>query len=76
MSRQPLSATSFNSAMTAMMNTKADGGRPLGIKPSVLVVPPSLRAAAIEIVKNERLANGASNPNFGVVDMIVSPWVA
>jgi phage major head subunit gpT-like protein len=42
----------------------------------VLVVPPSLRAAAIEIVKNERLANGASNPNFGVVDMIVSPWVA
>jgi phage major head subunit gpT-like protein len=76
MSRQPLSATSFNSAMTAMMSTKADGGRPLGIKPSVLVVPPSLRAAAIEIVKNERLANGASNPNFGVVDMIVSPWVA
>jgi len=57
------------------MSLKADGGRPLGIKPTVLVVPPSLRAAAIEIVKNERLANGASNPNFGVVDLIVSPWL-
>jgi phage major head subunit gpT-like protein len=76
MSRQTLDAANFGSAMTAMMSTKADGGRPLGIKPSVLVVPPSLRAAAIEIVKNERLANGASNPNFGVVDMVVSPWVA
>jgi len=58
-----------------MQSLKADGGRPLGIKPTVLVVPPGLRAAAIEIVKNERLANGASNPNFGVVDLIVSPWL-
>lgn len=74
-SKATLDAANFNAAMTAMMNFKADGGRPLGIKPTVLVVPPSLRAAAIEIVKNERLANGASNPNFGVVDLIVSPWL-
>jgi phage major head subunit gpT-like protein len=74
-SQAPLDATNFNAAMSAMMSLKADGGRPLGIKPTVLVVPPSLRAAAIEIVKNERLANGASNPNFGVVDLIVSPWL-
>jgi phage major head subunit gpT-like protein len=74
-SQAPLDATNFNAAMAAMMSLKADGGRPLGIKPTVLVVPPSLRAAAIEIVKNERLANGASNPNFGVVDLIVSPWL-
>jgi phage major head subunit gpT-like protein len=58
-----------------MMSIKADGGRPMAIKPTVLVVPPTLRANAIEIVKNERLANGASNPNFGVVDLIVSPWL-
>ncbi|MEO1750717.1 Mu-like prophage major head subunit gpT family protein [Thiofaba sp. EF100] len=75
-SKATLDAVSFNAAMAAMMNLKADGGRPLGIRPTVLVVPPELRAAAIEIVKNERLANGASNPNFGVVDLIVSPWVA
>jgi len=74
-SQATLDAANFNTAMAAMMSLKADGGRPLGIKPTVLVVPPSLRAAAIEIVKNERLANGASNPNFGVVDLIVSPWL-
>jgi phage major head subunit gpT-like protein len=74
-SKAPLDAANFNAAMAAMMSLKADGGRPLGIKPTVLVVPPSLRAAAMEIVKSERLANGASNPNFGVVDLIVSPWL-
>jgi len=75
-SKATLDAANFNAAMAAMMNLKADGGRPLGIQPTVLVVPPSLRAAAIEIVKNERLASGASNPNFGAVELIVSPWVA
>ena len=74
-SKATLDAANFNAAMAAMMSIKADGGRPMGVKPTHLVVPPSLRAAAIEIVKNERLANGASNPNFGVVDLIVSPWL-
>jgi len=74
-SQAALDAGNFNAALAAMQSLKADGGRPLGIKPTVLVVPPGLRAAAIEIVKNERLANGASNPNFGVVDLIVSPWL-
>lgn len=74
-SRAALDATNFNAAMSAMMGFKADGGRPLGIRPTVLVVPASLRAAAIEVVKNERLDSGASNPNFGVVDLIVSPWL-
>lgn len=74
-SQATLDATNFNAALAAMQSQKADGGRPLGIKPTVLVVPPNLRAAAMEIVKVERLANGASNPNFGVVDLIVSPWL-
>ncbi|GAB4208015.1 MAG: Mu-like prophage major head subunit gpT family protein [Tibeticola sp.] len=75
-SKATLDAVNFNAAMAAMMGIQADGGRPLGVKPTVLVVPPSLRAAAIEIVKNERLASGASNPNFGAVDLIDPPWVA
>jgi phage major head subunit gpT-like protein len=74
-STEALTQDSFNRAVRAMMEVKADGGRPLGVKPTVLVVPPALRAAAYEIVKAERLANGASNPNFGVVDLIVSPWL-
>jgi phage major head subunit gpT-like protein len=39
------------------------------------VVPPSLRASAFQLVKAERDASGASNVNFGVVDVIVSPWL-
>lgn len=74
-SQQPLDETHFNSAIAAMQSIKADGGRPLGIRPTVLVVPPSLRAAAFKLVKAERDAAGASNVNFGVVDVIVSPWL-
>jgi len=74
-SQAPLDAANFNAAIAAMQSLKADGGRPLGIKPTVLVVPPSLRAAAFALVKAERDASGASNVNFGVVDVIVSPWL-
>lgn len=75
-SQQPLDEAHFNAAVEAMQSLKADGGRPLGIRPTVLVVPPTLRAAAFKLVKAERDAAGASNVNFGVVDVIVSPWLA
>lgn len=74
-SQQALDATNFNAAVQAMQERKADGGRPLGIRPTLLVVPPSLRAAALEVVKAERLANGATNVNREVVDVLVTPWV-
>ncbi|TCP09247.1 phage major head subunit gpT-like protein [Crenobacter luteus] len=74
-SKKPLDSNSFNAAVEAMMSFKADGGRPLGIKPTLLVVPPTLRAAALEVVKAERLANGATNTNRDVVDVLVTPWV-
>ncbi len=74
-SQQPLDAASFNTAVQAMQERKADGGRPLGIRPTLLVVPPSLRADALEVVKAERLANGATNVNREVVDVLVTPWV-
>lgn len=74
-SQQALDATNFNAAVQAMQERKADGGRPLGIRPTLLVVPPSLRADALEVVKAERLANGATNVNREVVDVLVTPWV-
>lgn len=72
MSKQPLTAENFNNAYARMMRMTADGGRPLGIKPNILVVPPELRAAALDIATAERLANGQTNINRGVVDVIVS----
>lgn len=75
-SKQTLDATNFNAAFAAMSGMKGDNGRPLGIRPKLLVVPPSLRAAALEVVKAERTAAGATNINRDVVDVLVTPWLA
>lgn len=74
-SKQTLNAENFNSAFAAMSAMKGDNARPLGLRPKLLVVPPTLRAAALEVVKAERNANGATNINRDVVDVLVTPWL-
>ncbi len=74
-SQQPLDATNFGEAYDAMLGMKADGGRPLAIKPTTLVVPVSLRSAATELLTMQFLAGGGSNPNYQIVNLIVSPWL-
>lgn len=75
-SKEALSATTFNTAYAAMQGMRGDNGRPLGIKPRKLIVGPSNRAAALEVVKAERDANGATNVNRDVVEVVVVPWLA
>ena len=75
-SKEALDANSFNDAYAAMQSLKGDNGRPLGIRPKLLVVPPSMRATALEVVKAERNAAGATNINRDVVDVLVTPWLA
>ncbi|MDH0095862.1 Mu-like prophage major head subunit gpT family protein [Pseudomonas sp. GD04158] len=75
-SRETLNAANFNAAYAAMQSMKGDNGRPLGIRPKLLVVPPSLRATAMEVVKAERNAAGATNINRDVVDVLTTPWLA
>lgn len=74
-SKAALNQSNFDAAMAAMMSIKADGGRPMGVKPTHLVVPPILRAAALSIVEAQTIAGGESNPNYRAVEVIVSPWV-
>lgn len=74
-SKEVLDQTAFDAAYNAMRSLKSDDGRPLNIKPTLLVVPPGLRSAAYEVVKAERLANGASNVNFEVVEILESGWL-
>lgn len=74
-SKAVLDAANFNAAMAAMMAVKADGGRPLGVKPTHLVVPPALRAAALSLIEAQTLSGGESNPNYKAVSVIVSPWI-
>ncbi|MCY1300416.1 Mu-like prophage major head subunit gpT [compost metagenome] len=75
-SKETLDATSFGAAYAAMQSLKGDNGRPLGIRPKLLVVPPTLREKALEVVKAERNAAGATNINRDVVDVLVTPWLA
>lgn len=74
-SNQALTGTYFDNAYKAMMAVKSNQGRPLGIKPTHLVVGPSNRAAALATIEVDRLANGASNPNYKTVEVIVSPYL-
>ncbi|MDR1946442.1 MAG: Mu-like prophage major head subunit gpT family protein [Desulfovibrio sp.] len=71
----PLTEANFNTVYDAMCSLRADGNLPLGIRPTHLVVPTSLRTAAQEVVVVSRKANGADNPNAGIVKVIVTPWL-
>ena len=75
-SKATLDAANFNTVYAAMQSLKGDNDRPLGIRPTLLVVPPSLRAAALAVVKAERDAAGATNINRDVVEVLSTPWLA
>jgi phage major head subunit gpT-like protein len=67
-----LSAASYQAALdslgaaeTAMMEFKDDDGRPLNIKPNILMVPPALKAVANTLVTADRLDDGKANPFKG-----------
>lgn len=73
-SKAALTAANFEAGRTAMRQVKGDGGRPLGIVPNILLVPPSLEAAARAIVETQFLPGGGSNPNFNAAKVVVNPW--
>lgn len=74
-SKATLDEANFDAAYDAMTAFKSDEGQPLGIKPTLLVVGPTNRKKAMEIVVVSRKANGADNPNQGIVEVLVSPWL-
>lgn len=73
-SQATLDAAAFTAGRQAMRELKGDGGRPLGIVPNILMVPPSLEAAADAIVNVRSLAGGGDNPNFGKAKVVVMDW--
>lgn len=73
-SKQDLTADNFNAAYAAMQGMTGDKGKKLGIKPTLLVVPPTLRAQALHILNAEQV-NGTTNINRNAVDVLVTPWL-
>lgn len=74
-SRKPLDAGNYGEARASMLNRKGDGGRLLGVKPTLLVVPPELESAARQLLNNELGEGGVSNQWKGTADLLVTPWV-
>jgi len=75
-SKQTLDAAAYAAARTALMEMKGDHGRPLGIRPSLLVVAPGNESAALKILNNELGTGGATNEWKGTAKLEVVPWLA
>lgn len=74
-SQQTLTSENYQSARAAMMSLLGDNGKPLNIRPNLLVVPPSLEGDARELLVSERNASGASNPWYNSAQLLVTPWL-
>lgn len=74
-SKAALDTSNYAAARAAMQDFRNDGGRVLGVKPTILVVPPALEAAALQILNATHAANGESNIWQGTAQLIVTPYV-
>lgn len=72
---QAAAIASLGAARTAMRKFKDDDGRPLGVRPNVLLVPPALEDIARVLAMNENLEDGKPNPYKGTVEVVVGDWL-
>lgn len=79
-SQGTLNATNYAAARAVMMSMKNGEGRPLGLKPDLLLVPPSLEAPAREILQAQFIVGDpttgqGSKTNIwqGTADLLVVP---
>lgn len=74
-SKQTLDATNYAAARAAMGGLKGDNGKPLGVRGTLLVVPPSLESAALTLVNADQIS-GSTNVLKGTAQVLVTPWLA
>ena len=75
-SKETLNTANYAAARAAMMSLKGDYDRPLRVRPTLLVVPPSLESNALAVLKAERDAAGANNVYMNTADWHVEPLLA
>ena len=74
-SKEPLDAANYEAARLAMQTFRRDGGDPMGIAPTHLVVDPTNEAAARRILESQLINGGDSNPDYHTAELIVSTWL-
>jgi len=75
-SKDTLNAANYSAAYAALEGMRGDYGRPLGMKPTHLVVPPSLRSAGQKLLNSEYGSGGETNEWKGTAELMVSSWLA
>ncbi|WP_048646598.1 Mu-like prophage major head subunit gpT family protein [Nitratireductor soli] len=75
-SRQTLNAANYEAARGAITGMKGDHGRPLGLVPDLLVVPPTLEGAGREILKSVLVNGGETNKWANSAELLMVPWLA
>lgn len=75
-SKQPLTVANFEAARTSMRKFSADGGRPMGIAPNMIVVNADNQSAAEDIFAVRSLPNGGDNKHYNKVEIVVDDWAA
>lgn len=75
-SKQTLNAANYEAARVAITSMKGDYGRPLGLVPDLLVVPPSLEGAGKSILASQLINGGESNKWAGTAELFMTPWLA
>lgn len=75
-SKQTLNASYYAAARAAIAGMKGDYGRPLGLTPNLLVVPPSLESAARKLLNSEYASGGETNEWKGTAELLIVPWLA
>ncbi|SFZ85996.1 Mu-like prophage major head subunit gpT [Devosia enhydra] len=75
-SKQTLNATNYATARAALSGMKGDYGRPLGLMPNLLVVPPALESAGRKLLNSELGSGGETNEWKGTAELLVVPWLA
>lgn len=72
LSELALNDTNFDSAVAQMMDFKNANDETLDVTPTLLLTTPANRSAARDLIEVERLAGGASNPNFQFVGVLIT----
>jgi phage major head subunit gpT-like protein len=74
-SRQTLDKDNLKAAIAALESVTGDNGKPLGVTATRLVVPPSLKFVAKELVEAVTSANGATNVLAGELKALSTAYL-
>lgn len=66
---------SYGAARTALAKMRDDEGKPLAIRPNILLVPPALADVANMLMVNDKLEDGKPNPYKGTATVVECPYL-